>query len=160
MMTIAWISLGLDLELDGAHVPESRALDEEQDGHQPVVGPGLAERDGEAVDNVNYYLGDDVGTEDDAEGLDDSDAAEYDALGDGDAAKDYTDLGDGEATEADDLGNGEGAEDSDEATESDEDLSGEDVVDFGDEDVAVLGNEDVVVLSDGYVLSDVAAVSA
>ena len=59
MMTIAWISLGLDLELDGAHVPESRALDEEQDGHQPVVGPGLAERDGEAVDNVNDYLGDD-----------------------------------------------------------------------------------------------------
>ena len=143
MMTIAWISLGLDLELDGAHVPESRALDEEQDGHQPVVGPGLAESDGEAVDNVNDYLGDDVGTEDDAEGLDDSDAAEYKALGDGSAAEENADLCHGEANkeedgagasvEHDDLGNDTAEENGDvldvgkvavEAAESDDD-SGE-----------------------------------
>ena len=42
MMTIAWISLGLDLELDGAHVPESHALDEEHNGQQRVVSPGVS----------------------------------------------------------------------------------------------------------------------
>ena len=34
--------LGPDLELDDTDVPESRALDQEQDGHQHVVIPGVS----------------------------------------------------------------------------------------------------------------------
>ena len=120
------LDLGPDLELDGTGVPESRALDEEHVGHQSVVGPRLAERDGEAVDNVNEDLGDGIGTEEDAKGLNGSEAAEYEALGDGGAAEEKVDLCHGEASkEVDGAG----------VTVKHRDL--------GDDDVATEENEDV-----------------
>ena len=126
--------LALDLKLDGAHVPESRALDEEQDGHLPVFGPGLAKCD--------------------AEGLDDSDAAEYEALGNGSAAEENADLCHGEANKEDvcagvsvehnDLGDDIDEENDDlpdvgEVTVVDDDVLGE--------EVAVTGNEAVAAVS-------------